>query len=1191
MTDVLEQPSSLQLRAMLQDMVRKDLLGPAGGPDEIIDESNVRGRYIVGMLAPKGQSMLPDENDQLAHDGSDEQDGKSAAPIPQAASMLPSAIGLTFTVAEDTPALQITVRWGKYRRVEMDIKALGSSADESGEENAVDDEYLPEADEAEPEAGSETRRVWKRIPVEAASDPFPLDDGYLKPWSPDPDNPDIYVRTLVRKRDHAWTITTFLINAQSEPQSNKDEAWVFQPELVVRAPDGAPVFIKRNLPAELRNDHPEDRAIEMLYRQKLEFAVGHGVAASAELAAGHWDRAVKVRTEIIPTHEVEQMAPPTAEDIPLLAKAVLDMGTLAETQQGGFSAALDPLTEAYAAWIADLENRLSSPAPDLQAYQSDAAAAVDDCRKSLARIREGIALLDNDPLAAQAFRFANRAMALQRVHTIFSQAVRRGEEPDLAAIDVPGSRSWRPFQLAFILLNLPGLVDPTHPDRSHPTSAKADLLWFPTGGGKTEAYLGVAAFTMAIRRLQGELGGLSGGAGVSVLMRYTLRLLTLQQFQRAAALICACEVIRREDQKTWGAEPFRIGLWVGRRSTPNWTKESEEAVKRVRNTASDYRGGMGTPAQLTNCPWCGQPIRPGRDIEIDSYPQGSARTIQYCSDPQGNCPFSRKGSPREGLPILVVDEEIYRRLPALLIATVDKFAQMPWKGETQMLFGRVDARCPRHGYRSPEIEDSDSHPKRGSTPGVRTQPLSRLRPPDLIIQDELHLISGPLGTLVGLYETAVDALSSWELDGKTIYPKVIASTATVRRARDQVYSLFQREVKIFPAPGLDADDNFFARRVPSSEQAPGRSYIGVCAPGTRLKTVLIRVYAAYMAAAQVLYENYGRAADPWMTLVGYFNSMRELGGMRRVVDDALRERLRKMDRRGLARRYINPWSVEELTSRKDASDIPYILDRLEAVFDPVAAEERKQRNKAGEKTDFARNPFDIVLATNMISVGVDVSRLGLMVVASQPKATAEYIQATSRVGRAFPGIVCTVYNWARPRDLSHYERFEHYHATFYQQVEALSVTPFSPRARDRGLSAVLVAFLRLLGDAYNANDRPGELDRAHPYVRRALYAIVRRAGLVNASCDTEAQVKQELDALLDQWLARAATTRAPGKLGYKPKKDSLTLPLLNAAEGGSRDPFTCLNSLRDVEPGAPLVLLDYGMDREPGETVVEEVAR
>jgi hypothetical protein len=476
------------------------------------------------------------------------------------------------------------------------------------------------------------------------------------------------------------------------------------------------------------------------------------------------------------------------------------------------------------------------------------------------------------------------------------------------------------------------------------------------------------------------------------------------------------------------------------------------------------------------------------------------------------------------------------------------------------------------------VEDADSHPKKGALPAVRTQSLSGLRPPDLIIQDELHLISGPLGTLVGLYETAVDALASWDLNGQRVYPKVIASTATIRRARDQVYSLFQREVKIFPPPGLDAEDNFFARRVPSTENSPGRLYLGVCAPGTRLKAVLIRVYAAYMAAAQVLYDDYGRAADPWMTLVGYFNSMRELGGMRRVVEDALRERLRHMDTRGLARRFLNPYQIEELTSRKDAADIPRLLDRLEAVFDS---------NAQADKKDISQVPYDVVLATNMISVGVDVARLGLMVVASQPKATAEYIQATSRVGRAFPGLVCTVYNWTRPRDLSHYERFEHYHATFYQQVEALSVTPFSPRARDRGLSAVLVSFLRLLGNDFNANARAGGLARAHPYVTRALDAISRRAGIVSADNAVGTQVRQELNVLLDQWLNRAQNTVAPAILGYKERKDGRTVSLLQPAEGGGRVPFMCLNSLRDVEPGVPLVLNNYGMDREPNEPLKE----
>ena len=557
---------------------------------------------------------------------------------------------------------------------------------------------------------------------------------------------------------------------------------------------------------------------------------------------------------------------------------------------------------------------------------------------------------------------------------------------------------------------------------------------------------------------------------------------------------------------------------------------------------------------------------------------GHGRTLQFCGDPLGQCPFSRKQAPAEGLPILVVDEEIYRRLPALLIATVDKFAQMPWKGETQMLFGRVNGYCPRHGYRSPEIDDANSHPKRGALPACATQPIGPLRPPDLIIQDELHLISGPLGTLVGLYETAVDYLASWELNGQTVRPKVIASTATIRRARNQVFNLFLREVQIFPPAALDAGDNFFSRRRPSDVNTPARRYIGICAPGNRLKAVLVRVYVALMSAAQKLYEQYGQAADPWMTLIGYFNAMRELGGMRRVVDDGVRTRLRNMDERGLAKRNIDPWTIEELTSRKSATDIPRILDRLEAVFDPQASAQRKTDFKTGKHKDFSGVPYDVVLATNMISVGVDVSRLGLMVVASQPKATAEYIQATSRVGRSFPGLVCTVYNWARPRDLSHYERFTHYHATFYEQVEALSVTPFSSRALDRGLTAVLASFIRLLGEDFNSNEGAGQVKYPHPFLETALREIARRGSLINGDAKTGADIEQALSQRLDEWIAQTQTTGG-AVLGYAGRKDGHTISLLKRPSEEDWQRFTCLNSLRDVEPTVTLILDDFGMDR------------
>src|SRR5690606_34052068 len=225
--------------------------------------------------------------------------------------------------------------------------------------------------------------------------------------------------------------------------------------------------------------------------------------------------------------------------------------------------------------------------------------------------------------------------------------------------------------------------------------AFADLLWFPTGGGKTEAYLGVAAFAMGIRRLQKNLGGYDGSRGLTVIMRYTLRLLTLQQFQRAATLVCSMEAIRREDESTWGEEPFTLGLWVGNKVTPGKTEDAHAAIEALRS-GDRNRAGISSPAQLTSCPWCGSEILPGRDIVVDKV---AKRTTLYCGDKLGQCAFTKarsSGAAHPGLPVKVVDEEIYHRPPSMMIATVDKFAMMAWKPAVRTLFGRGREECERH---------------------------------------------------------------------------------------------------------------------------------------------------------------------------------------------------------------------------------------------------------------------------------------------------------------------------------------------------------------------------------------------------------------------------------------------------------------------------------------------------------------
>ncbi len=854
---------------------------------------------------------------------------------------------------------------------------------------------------------------------------------------------------------------------------------------------------------------------------------------------------------------------------------------------------------AYSDWIYREEAKLGDPAEALSSFGDAARVAIANCRMTLERISAGLELLTKDLKAFESFQFMNRAMWLQRTKSIFAENVRRGAEVHYDDFDTPANRSWRPFQIAFILLNLPGVTKLDHPERGVGPEALADLLFFPTGGGKTEAYLGLSAYTMGLRRLQGVVAGRVGDEGVAVLMRYTLRLLTIQQFQRATALICACESIRRKalehGDSRWGKTPFRIGLWVGRKTTPNRTDDAVEAIKQARGNQF-VGGGIGTPYQLTACPWCGSAIEAGKHLEAQPYPHGAGRTLTFCGDKFGQCLFSKRQAASEGLPVVVVDEEIYRRLPTLLIATVDKFAQMPWKGEVQMLFGQVNGYCERHGFKSPETEDSTFHPRsKFGMPAAKLLEHGPLRPPDLIIQDELHLISGPLGTLVGLYETAIDKLCTWEVNGKAVRPKLIASTATIKNADVQVRSLFLRTVNIFPPPGLDVRDNFFSVQREPTEKEFGRRYLGICAPGRRLKAALIRVYVAYLCSAQSLYEKYGRQIDPWMTLVGYFNSMRELGGMRRLVDDSVTSLCTKQDRRGLAKRKLFNDSLAELTSRMRSEEIPQILDRLESGFDPELEEKRKEAFRTKDYKSMPKKPLDVLLATNMISVGVDVKRLGLMVVAGQPKATAEYIQATSRVGRTFPGLVCTVFNWARPRDLSHYETFEHYHATFYKHVEPLSVTPFSPGALQRGLAGLLVSLVRLRGVEFNPNETASRITTGNPYVQDAIETIAKRAELIGDGTTTGDFCRAELRSKADLWQDEAQNTTGGRTLTYTepygpdgPKKGT-TVKLLHSPGMERWEEFTCLNSLREVEPPVKFVISDGGLDEINGEIIVDNI--
>ena len=1172
------------IRELLQLAVEDDLLGPAGGPHERIVDMGVRDRYLVGKLAPreaaeKGQEFPVDGADV----GSEEPDdlivkarakevdspparGKGEAEpsdeIDAASnqSLIPSSLGLTFCVKGDTERIEVEVRWGRYERSTDHEVFKTHKNKETGEEEQT------------------KVKVWQRIPC-GGTLTLPLTEGVIPHQAPDETYPEVRVQGSIRGKNQNGDrlVTLFLVNAQEEPETNRDTAWVFQPELIIRAEKNASpraIFRRRPVLDSVGIDLERD-ALEMIYRTRVELSVGHGVSVHATTSEDV-TLATEVRTVVMPRYEVQVTETPGLDPSDRLAmkemvsSGLLDMQRLATLEKTALVEALSVLTKDYAVWINEQRARIGI---DVVGYDAQSRQAMDRCQDIYERLQEGIETLKTDEKALAAFRFANRAMATQRVRSMYALAMRRGEDVTVDSFNVLKNRSWRPFQLAFLLLSIPSLANPYHPDRVKPVEAYADLLWFPTGGGKTEAYLGVAAFTMAVRRMQGNLGGYDSSRGLAVIMRYTLRLLTIQQFQRATALICAMEVLRREPlekgDESLGTEPFTIGLWVGNRVTPGTTEDSHKAIEAIR-TPGQNTAGLASPAQLTSCPWCGTEIVPGRDVAVD---KATNRTIIYCGDNRSRCDFSKGRSSRQphpGLPALTVDEEIYHRPPSMMIATVDKFAMMAWRGQVRTLFGRASQECPRHGLLWPEADCTGNHRAGQGLTASKVKAIAPLRPPDLIIQDEFHLISGPLGTMVGLYETVVDELCGWKLDNEIVKPKIIASTATVRKAREQVNNVFMRRVSVFPPHGLDVEDNFFSIQRPIADK-PGRRYLGVCSPGSSRPAMLIRVYTAFLTAGQALFDRFGAPADPYMTMIGYFNSLRELGGMKRLAEDDVQTRsyrvqMSMVERPALAQRSVS--NIRELTSRVSSQDIPKYLDQLEIKFKAeFDATEGKYVTRWEEGETRA---IDMVLATNMFSVGVDVNRLGLMAVNGQPKGTAEYIQSTSRVGRSFHGLVCTVLTWARPRDLSHYETFEHYHATFYKHVEAQSVTPFSPRAMDRGLTGTMLSLMRLDNDVFNPNEGASKLDKSdRAEINETIDVIVRRAWGVTDLSGTKTLATQELKERADEWAKEAS--RGGRILAYT-KPGPQTVALIKSPGIQAWDNWTVPMSLREVEPGVRLIM-------------------
>lgn len=1096
-------------RNSLVDSTVRQLFGPRSSDSEadqieVLTISPLQ-LYATGVLFPQkmSQQNLEDSADQLtvveketleeASEQSSVDDGRPRGdaseggngseerePLNLANEFSPSAAGISFSLA--SPAnLRFTASCGTYEATS--VVETHPRAGEAG----LDGKSFPL---------TRSLSAWRRLPYSKSVDLRIGDEiGVLSPTILDAQGALSLRITTRRRADGRIVVSAMLIN---ERRATGDVApscadVFFQVGLEVTEIGGNPVFMPIDRSVGDAAGDEEVASMDLMFRHRRSFALGHGTAADWNRdeflsERGSTDRVAAVA---VPDYEVKPIVPrklPFGSGTTLKLTMGFHFDAGGENPQIAIPEALEALASDYAEWV----EAQSLTASGLSGPIADAAKAnLKNCHSCLDRMRRGIELLRTEAAALLAYRLMNKAMFVQQHH---SRLARRDlGSPQPAAVSDGSTNNWYPFQLGFILMNLAAAFREDDPERN-----LVDLIWFPTGGGKTEAYLGLSAFTIIAGRLKGK------AAGCTVLMRYTLRLLTAQQFQRASALVLALETLRID--RTLGADlgqaRISIGLWVGRSLSPNNRDDARHKLKALRQDKF-----ASNPFQVLQCPWCGVDFTDRTKLGYEEVrpPSGGARTVAFvCPDPE--CRFGKSGG---GLPILVIDEDIYADPTTILIGTVDKFAQIAWDDNTGRLFG-IGTGAP---------------------------------PPALVIQDELHLISGPLGTIVGLYETAIDRLCT--RDGHV--HKIVASTATIRRAKQQCSDLYNRDCFEFPPQALRAGDSYFAFE---DEDAPGRRYVGFMGNAVKShQTALVRACAPLLqSVCHHLTEDQEREreiADPYGTLVWYFNSLRELGHAATLCVGDIPEFLKgHCHRKGIGperRRYIR--EVVELTSRRGAEEIPEILQQLEIPW---------RLKPAG------RPPVDVLLATNMIAVGVDVPRLGLIVMSGQPKGTSEYIQASSRVGRSFPGLVLTVYTQTKSRDRSHYERFVAYHQSLYRHVEPTSVTPFSPQARERGMRGVLVALARLLADV----GKPDRITAMLDGVEEQIEAILERAESIDEG--EYEDTKRELMQWLEFW--KNYSPPQYGRMGGVPSDQTLMYPFGSVPHDTfQRDAWPVPTSMRNVD--------------------------
>lgn len=1127
-------------RLIFRDTIQNNLIGP--GSDVFVSDSENEiisdyplSRYYSGILFPERDIEEPKkdsigknadananaeiEDDNLdvdlefADNGDNEFDedvdkSKNVEPekeYSEANQYFPTNFGLTFCVPKDAKTLTVTFSYAKYIQIEPTAAAIEISEKEfkkfsENPYNSVSKyfEYengLMSLNKEEFDKGSLSvrnyrnrfkeneqqtelinsvaykkgelilgQRLWKRVkrePIIVELNLLEINADESKEYPLDQNQEDNSIVTCYYKKiyetHYGKFIKILLANRLNHPKNKfsfgnelLNTKAIFQGEIAI---SGVTFFPYKQL-SETNPFDEELNLINFQYRKENSFAIGHGCAVT-------WNNdknPTELKTTFLPEVDIKNYSNAFKDTFPSELKEITELKKLSiwtDLDKSTIIQKLKLFAKEYKNWITDQEKTKAE-----DNYKNSLHTIIEKQNKTYERLIKNIDFLNETETAFKSFLLANTAMYVQMLISNKDLFGKKGIElPEIDKnfkyndLDFFKNHSfkpnYRPFQLAFFLLNLESIIKEDSDDRNN----VVDLLWFPTGGGKTEAYLAITAFTIISRRI---LHG-KDADGVSVIMRYTLRLLTAQQFERATKLILSLDFLRKnfnpDDDYFFGDDKVSIGMWVGASTTPNsysdaraiFKKVFDEITKLNNKRTGDYLKVNTFP--ITNCSWCGcNLISQNQSGKFDlGYRATDKEFSTNCLNP--DCAFSAE------LPIYFVDDKIYQNPPTLLFATVDKFAMLSHRQEGHRLFNSLE---------------------------------ENKLPPDLIIQDELHLLSGPLGSITGLYESIVEMLST---KGKR-KPKIITSTATTRNTEQQVAMLYgNRALNIFPPMGVTYDDNFFSYISTESK----RKHIGFMPTGKTALNSQIRILGNLLLARIELFKYYrvkenlsqeeaiGRESNFW-TIVSFYNSLRDVGKIYNKVPAEISDFLKLLHNRYQFNKQIYGFNyfglagrTKELTSRIESNSIKKLLDELEMKLSLVTK----------DGWNFVQNTVDLVLASNMFSVGIDIERLNVMLMNGQPKNVAEYIQASSRVGRKDKGIVINLLDANRSRDKSYFENYVPFNNAYYKFVEPLSVTPFTEIALDKALASLLVCYVRHKQGLYldkRAKDFTGDYEELKTFI-------------------------------------------------------------------------------------------------------------